>query len=106
MSKKRKKNTITEATVDGRRIGEAVQNLIQLGNERLFVVRSKAGQELFSLPLTAAVVIGVVGVLFVLPLTIGLAALAYLLRLRFEIVRLTKDGDDTIIYSESRKSED
>jgi hypothetical protein len=106
MSEKRKKNTVTEVTVDGQRIGAAIQSLIQQGNERLFVVRSKDGQELLSLPLTAAVVVGAVGVFFVLPLTIGLGILAYLMRLRFEVVRLTNERDDTIIYSESRKPED
>ncbi len=98
MSDKPKKKTSDDIMVAGQKIGTAIQSWIQWGNERTFIVRSKDGQELVSLPLTAVVVVGVVGVFFVLPLTILLAILSFIMRLRFEIVSFANDSDDTIVY--------
>lgn len=100
---KKKNDSIT---VDGQKIGAAIQSWIEWGNQRSFIIRSKDGQELVSLPLTAAVVVAAVGLFFVLPLTIVLVVLAFVLRLRFEIVRFTGEGDDTIIYNERLRQPD
>lgn len=98
MSDKPKKKTSDDIMVDGQKIGAAIQSWIQWGNERTLIIRSKDGQELVSLPVTAAVVVGAVGVFFVLPLTILFAILSFLLRLRFEIVSFANDSDETIVY--------
>lgn len=106
MSEKPKKQSDNAVTIDTQKISAAIQSWIEWGNKRLLVIRSKDGQELVSLPLTAAVVVGVVGLLFVLPLTIVLTILAFVLRLRFEVVRFTDEGEDTIVYNERLRQPD
>lgn len=104
MSQKTKNDEILEEiTVKGNEAVAWVKKLVEKGNVRSLIVRSNKGEELFSLPLTAAVVgVGALSILAPLLAVLGVAA-AYFSSVKIEVVRLA-DADDTILESDQRKN--
>lgn len=100
------KKTNDDVAVNTQAIKTTIQSWIQWGNERALIVRDRDGKELLSLPMTAAAIVGGIGVFFALPLAIVLAVVAFFLRLRFEIVSFANDSDDTIVYPERLSQSD
>jgi hypothetical protein len=98
------KEVIEEITVKGSEALEYVKNLIQKGNIRSLVVRKSDGTEIVTIPLTGAVVGAGALLVFAAPLAILGAAVAFLMEVKLEIVRLVEDDEEVVPASDTRKN--
>ncbi len=57
------KTTVEEFSINGERLLNQLKSLIQQGNVRRIIVKTKDGKKLFELPLTAGIMGGTVGTL-------------------------------------------
>ena len=83
-----------EIEVTGNELVGRVKELIQQGNVRRLIIRTKDGETLMEVPLTASVVAGSAMLVFT-PLFAAIGALvAFIAEVRLEVVRVIEDEED------------
>jgi len=105
MSEQPKRKSGDNITLSGESLNQVFRTIWEKGNERQLIVRSKDGSELLSLPLTAVVVLAAVALFFAMPFAIGAVVLAYIMGVRFELVRFTREEDSSIVYTDTKPTE-
>jgi hypothetical protein len=84
---KNKKTWIEEVEVTGSQLVERIKELFQESNTRRVIVRSEDNKEMFSVPLTAGVVVGGL-ITLTLPMLAALGAVAAVVsKVKLEIIR-------------------
>jgi hypothetical protein len=88
MAEPRDKRTwIEEIEVTGNQLVERIKELVQESNTRRVIVRGEDNKEIFSVPLTAGVVVGGL-ITLTLPMLAALGAVAALVtRVKLEVIR-------------------
>jgi hypothetical protein len=91
---KPKRTWVEEAEVTGNQLVERIKELVQESNTRRVIVRAEDGKEMFTVPLTAGVVVGGL-ITLTLPVLAALGALAALVtKVKLEVIREEETGTD------------
>ena len=101
-----KRTIIEEVEMKGRELVDYVQGLVEKGNVRRIVIRSKGGKTLLEIPLTAgAVVTGAVAIAS--PALAALGALAVLIaEVKVEIERDEDEAEAEVVDAEHEDGEE
>lgn len=82
-----KRTWVEEIEVTGGQLVERVKELVQEGNTRRVIVRAEDNKEIFSVPLTAGVIVGGL-ITLTLPVLAALGAVAALVtKVKLEVIR-------------------
>lgn len=94
---KDKRTWVEEVEVTGNQLVERIKELVQESNTRRVIVRGEDNKEIFTVPLTAGVVVGGL-ITLALPMLAALGAVAALVtKVKLEVIREEETEEKTVV---------